>query len=72
MNEGDLVKVFNKDGSIFGRGILVHLKAELNNLMPYSYSSVWVFNYSDGSELEPRTYNILSSLVEQIQTDKDW
>lgn len=72
MKEGDLVKVWNKDGTTFGRGILLASNADLNRLMSDRYSSVWIFNFESGHKIEPRSFNIKTSLIAVIYSEHDW
>ena len=71
MKTGDLVKVKNDDGSIFGRGIFLGNDADLFRHMRDVYADIWVFHYEQ-YVLKPNTFKIKERNVYKIDKPEDW
>jgi hypothetical protein len=75
MKVGDLVRVNNKDGTVFGRGILVeNSDSALIRLLsvPSSYVAIWMFLFESSTVSKEKTMLFKETSVFKITTFEDW
>lgn len=72
MKVGDLVTVLDTDGYTFGHGILLEEDADLNRLMTYRYSKIWVFEFANAPLLKERIMNLRTDFIRPIKSAEDW
>ena len=74
MKAGDLVRVVDEYGILFGHGILVEEKAEVSEVMNDQYSLVWIFNWARLVEMniKEKTLSFRTDLITPIKSPEDW
>lgn len=72
MKIGDLVHVREPNGRLFGRGILIELDDDVNPLMGYHYSRVWMFDFGHAPKMTEKIMVMRTDFIKPIKTADDW
>ena len=72
MKVGDLVHVNDCEGFTFGRGILLELDDEVNRVMSYHYSRVWMFDFERAPIMTEKIMTLRTDFIKPIKSAEDW
>jgi len=72
MKVGDLVHVRDNLGNSFGHGILLVLHSDVNNIMTYRYSKIWMFKFTKMPLVVEKIMELRTDLIKPIKSAEDW